>query len=67
VRKRRVRNAPAAATPARAAVKRFVWTHVRQGLQQVVAAGAKSAYFAAVCVRRPFQTVCMSRGYCVHA
>jgi len=56
-------NAAAAAIPARAAVKRFVWTHVRHALQHVVAAGATSEYLAAVCVRRPFQTVCMVRGY----
>jgi hypothetical protein len=62
-RKRRVTNAAAVAIPASAAVNRFVWTHVRQALQQVVAAGAMSAYFAAVCVRRPFQTVCMKRDY----
>jgi len=60
-RKRRVTNAAAVAIPASAAASRLVWTHVRQALQQVVAAGAMSAYLAAVCVRRPFQTVCMGR------
>jgi hypothetical protein len=56
-------NAPAAAIAASAAVNRLVWTHVRQALQQVVAAGATSAYLAAVCVRRPFQTLCTGRDY----
>jgi hypothetical protein len=37
----------------------FVWTHVRQALQQTAAFGATSPYFAAACVRRPFQTVSM--------
>src|SRR6478609_1344907 len=47
LRRRRAINVPAAATPASAAVTRFVWTHVRQALQQPVAAGATSAYLAA--------------------
>jgi len=55
--RRRVRNAPAAASAASAAESRFVWTHVRQALQHVVAAGAISPYFAAAEVRRPFQIV----------
>jgi hypothetical protein len=40
-------NAPAAAIPARAAVRRFVCTQVRQALQHVVAVGVSSPYFAA--------------------
>jgi hypothetical protein len=57
-------NAPAVAITARPAVKRFVWTQVRQALQQVVAVGASSLYCAAACVRRPLQTVCMSTSVC---
>jgi len=60
-------NAPAAAIPARVAVSRFVWTHVRQALQQVVAAGAISPYRAAACVKRPFQTVCIDGSVRVRA
>ena len=45
--KRRATNVPAAATPANAAVKRLVWTQVRQALQQVVAVGAISPYLIA--------------------
>src|SRR5438270_13690831 len=56
-------NDPAAAIPARAAVRRFAWTHVRHALQQVVAVGASSPYFTAASVMRPFQTVCMVGGY----
>jgi len=48
-------NAPAAASPVRAAVSRFVWTQVRQALQQAVAVGAISPYFAVACVTRPAQ------------
>ena len=50
-------NVPAAATPASAAVSRFVWTQVRQALQHAVVVGASSPYFATVCVTRPRQTV----------
>jgi hypothetical protein len=44
---RRATKAPTPAIPASAAVSRFVWTQVRQALQQVVAVGASSPYFAA--------------------
>src|SRR5215207_8535423 len=39
----RARNAPAVANPARAMPTRFVWTHVRQALQQAVTIGDCSA------------------------
>jgi hypothetical protein len=39
----RARNAPAAVSPARAIPTRFVWTQVRQALQQAVAIGTCSA------------------------
>jgi hypothetical protein len=54
-------NAPAPATPASAAMRRFVCTHVRQALQHVVAVGAISPYLLAAWTRRPFQTVCIHR------
>jgi hypothetical protein len=48
---------PAPAIPARARLIKFVWTHVRQALQQAVAIGACSPYFAAACATRPVQMV----------
>jgi hypothetical protein len=35
----------------------FVWTHVRQALQQTPAIGALSPYFAAACETRLVQIV----------
>jgi hypothetical protein len=41
---------------ARARLIAFVWTQVRQALQQTAAMGALSPYFAAVWAKRPVQT-----------
>jgi hypothetical protein len=38
----------------------FVWTQVRQVLQQAVAIGACSLYVAAVCDKRPRQAAFMA-------
>jgi hypothetical protein len=45
--------------PAKARLIRFVWTHVRQALQQTVAVGAASPYFAAARDMRLVQKVFM--------
>jgi hypothetical protein len=44
--------APAATTAPSARVAMFVVAHVRQALQQVVAIGAASLYFAVACSTR---------------
>jgi len=46
---------PVAATAAAARPTRFVVRHVRQALQQAVATGACSPYFAAACPTGPVQ------------
>lgn len=48
-----------AATAADAIVTRFVVMQVRQALQQPVASGACSPYFAAACATRPVAIVLM--------
>jgi hypothetical protein len=40
--------------------RRLVVTQVRHALQQTVASGAWSPYFAAACVSRPCQIVAMT-------
>jgi hypothetical protein len=49
--------APAPMIAASARLSAFVWTHVRQALQQTVAIGALSPTFTAVWANRPVQTV----------
>lgn len=56
-----VRALPAIINPARPALRRLVVTHVRQALQQTVAVGAISPYFAAVCAIGPRQICFMPR------
>jgi hypothetical protein len=46
-RTNRATATPAVVSRPRASAARFVWTHVRQALQQTVAVGAASPYFAA--------------------
>jgi hypothetical protein len=48
---------PTAAIPAIVTAIRFVWTQVRQALQQTAAVGACSPYFAAAWAARPAQIV----------
>jgi hypothetical protein len=55
--KRRLTTAPAAVIAPSARPIRFVWTHVRQALQQTAAVGACSPYFAVACTTLPVQTV----------
>jgi hypothetical protein len=50
-------QAPAPTTAARASAMRLVCTHVRQALQQTVAVGACSPYFAALLVSLPCHSV----------
>jgi hypothetical protein len=57
---------PAVAIPAIAIASAFVWTHVRQALQQTAAVGACSPYVAVTCATRPLQTrpvqICLMAG-----